>query len=379
MKGKVSNAVMVVLILSLAFVGVAYAEEDQPLHRIRVRGEITWVDILSNTFDLHTRSGEERRVSVDRSTLFRSPDGSVKEFSDLEVGMRTLVIGFRGGEGLIARVVVAAKAEPQPERVIGEITGIAAASASFSLKKQNGDVLTIHTTERTRFRSRDGSIQGIEDLEKGMVALVIGLEQEDGSLVALIVAAGYREDIPDTLRRFKGVITAVVPDKGTFTLNTSEGTSVIFHTSDRTRFVSRDGSVTSIEDLRVGMVADVGALEKEEGLLAFVVAVGTSKDHPDRVRGRGRIFALGDRTFTIESRDGSEMTYFVDSSTRYRSRDGRVNSFEDLQVGMYTIVGALKLEDGQLKAVLVGVIRSTTEGPADAEHRSEQPDLQVSP
>lgn len=377
MKSKVGNAVMMVVILSLAFVGVAYAEEDKPLHRIRVTGEIMWVDLHSNTFGLNARSGEEYRVAVDRGTHFRSPDGSVKEISDLEAGMRALVIGFRGERGLIARVVVAVKVEPQVERVIGEVSGIAAASASFRLKKQNGDVLTIHTTERTRFRSRDGSIQGIEDLEIGMVALVIGLEQEDGDIVALIVATAFREDIPDNLRRFRGEIIDVVPDQGTFTLQTAEGTSMVFQTSDRTRFVSREGSVTSIEDLKVGMVAYVGALEKEDGLIAFLVAVGIPKDHPDRVWRRGRISTLGDRTFTIESRDGSEMTVFVDSSTRYRSRDGSFNGFEDLQVGMYCVVGAVKLEDGQLRAVFVGVTRASTERPGDAEHRPEQPDTEM--
>lgn len=381
MKGRVSNAVMVVLILSLAIVGVGYAEEDTLRHRIRVVGEIIWVDLRSSAFGLHARSGEEHRFEVDRSTHFRSPDGSVKGFSDLEAGMRALVIGFRGEEGLIARMMVAVKKEPRPERirVIGEITGAVKASGSFSLMKQNGDILTIQTNERTRFRSRDGSIQGIEDLEIGMVALVIGLEREDGSLVALTVAAAHKEDLPDNLRWFRGEITDVTLGRGTFTLQAHEGASVAFLTSDRTRFRSRDGSVTDIDDLKRGMVASVGAVEKEDGLFALAVVVGTPQDHPDRVWGRGWINALGDHSFTIGSRDGSGMTILVDSSTRYRSRDGSVNGFEDLQVGMYTIVGAVKLEDGQLNAVFVGVTRASAEKPGDAEHRPEQPDFSMMP
>lgn len=381
MKGRVSKAVMLVLIFSLACVGAAYAEEDRPQHRIRVHGEIMWVDLHSSAFGLHARSGEEYRFGVDRTTQFRSPDGSVKELSDLEAGMGALVIGVRGEEGLIARVVIAIKVEPQPEhvRVTGEITGIAAASASFSLEKQNGDIMTIHTTERTRFRSRDGSIQGIEDLEIGMVALVIGLEQEDGSLEALMVAAANKEDIPDNLKRFKGEITDIDPDRGTFTLQTIESTTVLFQTGDRTRFVSRDGSVTGIDDLKVGMTAQVAALEREDGFFALIVAVAIPKDPPDRVWGRGRISSLGDHIFTIESGDGSEMDFLVDSSTRYRSRDGTVDGFEDLQVGMFTIVGAVKLEDAQLKAVFVGAARDSTERSGDAEHRPEQTDMSVMP
>ncbi|HEY47565.1 MAG: hypothetical protein AMJ88_03190 [Anaerolineae bacterium SM23_ 63] len=379
MKGKVSNALVVALILSLIVVGVAYAEEGKPPHRIRVLGEIIWVDLHASAFGLHARSGEEYRFEVDRGTHFRSPAGSVKEFSDLEAGMRALVMGFRSEEGLIARLVVTTQVEPQPERVIGEVSGIAAASASFSLKKQNGAVVTIHTTERTHFRGRDGSIQCIEDLEKGMVALVIGFEREDSSLVALIVTAAYREDNPDNLRRFRGEITTVDPEEGTFTLQIIEGASVTFQIGKRTRFVSRDGSVKGLEDLKVGMIAYVGALENEGGWFAFVVAVAIPKDPPDCLWGRGRIAALGDHVFTIESRDGSVMTFFVDNLTRYRSRDGSVEGFEDLQVGMFAIVGAVKLEDGQLKAVFVGVTRASTERPGDAERHYEQPDMQVGP
>jgi hypothetical protein len=381
MKAKFGNALMVVVILSLAFVGVAYAEDDRPHNRIRVVGEIMWVDLRASAFGLHARSGEEYRFKVDRSTHFRSPNGSVKEFSDLEAGMRALVIGFRGEEGLIARLVVATKAEPRPERarVIGEISGITTASASFNIMKQDGDVATIHTTERTNFRSRDGSIQGIEDLEIGMVALVIGLKQEDDSVEALIVAAGHKEDIPDNLRRFKGEITDVDPDQGVFTLQTIEAGSVFFQTGDRTRFISRDGSVTSIDDLKVGMTASVGALEREDGLFALLVAVGTPADPPERVWGRGRITDLGERVFTIEMGDGSEMTFFVDSSTRYRSRDGSVDDFEDLEVGMFTVVAAVKLEDGQLKAVFVGVARASRDAPSGVENRSDQPDRQIVP
>ncbi len=379
MKGRVSKAMMAVLILSLAFVGVTYAEEDLSRHPFRVLGEFVWVDQRARAFGLHARSGDEYRFEVDRSTHYRSPDGSIKGFSDLEAGMKGLVVGFREDEVLIARLVVVVKLDSQPKqiRVIGEVSGIVVASASFSLKKQNGDVLTIHTTERTRFRSRDGSIQGIEDLEIGMVALVLGIEREDGSLVALTVAAAHREDLPENLRWFRGEITDVIPGQGNFTLQTHEGVSLTFITNDQTRFRSRDGSITGVHDLKRGTIAYIGALEKEDGLFAIVVAVGIPKDSTGRVWRRGRISALGDHAFTIELRDGSEINFLDDNSTLYRSRDGGVNSFEDLQVGMYTIVGAVKLEDGQLKAVFVGVTGVSTERPGDAEYHLEQLGIRV--
>ena len=364
MRGKVSKAMLLVLALSLVMVGVAYAEEDVIGDRIRVVGEITGVDMLANSFSLHTWGGDDLRFFTTSSTRFRSPNGSTQKLSDLEVGVRALVFGIESESELVALVIVAAKQDDIPDRVrvFGEIMGVVSTRGSFSLEKRDGKVVTILTNERTHFRSRDGSIQGLDDLETGMVAVIIAVEQEDGGLLALVVAAGYKEDLPNNLRMFKGDITKVVPGQGTFTLKTQEGEVISFLTTDRTRFVSRDGSVTDIHDLKKGMMARVGAVEKEEGsLMAIFVAAADFPDRPVDVRVGCQIIYLGERSFTIETRGGDRMTFSVDGSTRYRSRDGSVEGFDDLQVGMIAIVGAKELRNGELKAVWVGVGRSSAE------------------
>lgn len=379
MRGKVSKAMLLVLALSLVMVGVAYAEEDVTGDRIRVVGEITGVDMLTNSFSLHTLGGDDLRFFVTRSTRFRSPNGSTQKLSDLEVGVRALVFGIESESELVALVIVAAKQDDIPDRVrvFGEIMGVVSTRGSFSLEKRDGKVVTILTNERTRFRSRDGSIQGLDDLETGMVAVIIAVEQEDGGLLALVVAAGYKEDLPNNLRMFKGDITKVVPGQGSFTLKTQEGEVISFQTNDRTRFVSRDGSVTDIHDLKKGMIALVGAVEKEEGsLMAIFVAAADFPDRPVDVRVGGQIIYLGERSFTIETRGGDRMTFSVDGSTRYRSRDGSVEGFDDLQVGMIAIVGAKELRNGELKAVWVGVGRSSAERDGrDSNRLEERPPL----
>ena len=48
------------------------------------------------------------------------------------------------------------------------------------------------------------------------------------------------------------------------------------------------------------------------------------------------------------------LTFTVDGSTTYKSRDGSIESFEDLQLGMIAAVGGKELGNGDLKAIVVG-------------------------
>jgi hypothetical protein len=295
--------------------------------------------------------------------------------SDLEVGVRALVFGIESESELVALVIVVAKQDDIPDRVrvFGEIMGVVSTGGSFSLEKRDDEAVTILTNERTRFRSREGSIQRLDDLEAGMVALVIAVEQDDGGLLGLVVAAGYKEDRPNNLRRFKGDIYNVVPGQGTFTLNTQEGEVISFQTNDRTRFISRDGSVTDIHDLKKGRTALVGAVEKEEGSrMAIFVAAADFPGRPVDVRVGGQIINLGEPSFTIETRGGDRIAFSVDDSTRYRSRDGSVEGFDDLQLGMIAIVGVKELRNGELKAVWVGVGRSSAERDGYFSNRLEE-------
>jgi hypothetical protein len=363
MMNKLNKVLLMVLAISLAFAESAYAEETIPIDRLRATGEITWVDSEANTFGLHTQIGEDLQFIVSQRTRFRSPDSSVQELDDLEEGMRALVISAEGEGGThLAQLVFAVKQGDLPERVtiVGEITGVDAAEGSVILKKRDGEIVTIRTNDRTRFKSRDVLIQGLEDLEEGMVAIVVGVKQEEGELLALIVAAGYEGDLPHNLKRYNGDITNVVPGQNIFMLQTGEGEDLTFQCTERTRFRSRDGSVTGIHDLKKEMKAVIAAVEQEDGtLMTILVVAWKPQDRPDRPKidtlARGQIITVGDHSFTLAKQDGDRMTFTVDGSTRYRSRDGSVSGFDDLQVGMAAIVAATKLGNDQLKAIWIGV------------------------
>jgi hypothetical protein len=240
---------------------------------------------------------------------------------------------------------------PADIRVRGEITSVEVSAGRFGLHTARGEDLEFYVNEDTVFFSPEGEGSTLEDLEAGMVAGVAASKRDDGSLLALRVAAADKED---TLRVI-GEITGVVPGQGTFTLESRDGSSYEFHTGDRTRFVSRDGTVKSIHDLKKGMHAAVLAVRRDTGWFALHVAVGEPKDRPAAdVRAAGEILSVGSSIFTLHTRDGRTLVFQVTDTTRFKSRDGSVDGLEDLEAGMLAIVAA-EDNNGTLTALWVGV------------------------
>ncbi|MEE9512757.1 MAG: DUF5666 domain-containing protein [Anaerolineales bacterium] len=357
---KWMRIILVTAALTLGFVGVAYAEGDAPDNQLRIVGVILNVDFPGNMFAVRTLSGTDVHVHVTGNSEYRSRDGAVQEFEDLAIDMRIIVVGQERGDGTItALVVFPATPEQLPDlmRLKGEVEGVG--ENYFTLLTEEGRSLTINVIDRTRFRSRDGEVTTLSDLEPGMVAIVTAADTEDNGIVALVVAAGTPGgDIRDRVFRTSGEITGVVPGQETFTVQTKEGDSIAFITGERTKFRSRDGSVTGIHDLKRGMFAMVGAIKMEDGTnQALVVLAGSPEDRPERpkvVNATGKIVSLGSNSFTIETRSGDQKTFSVDGSTKYKSRDGSVNSFGDLEAGMIAIVMGRDLGNGELLAVIVG-------------------------
>lgn len=205
----------------------------------------------------------------------------------------------------------------------------------------------------------------LSDLEPGMTALVTAVDTEDNGIVALVVAAGTPGgELRDRIFRTTGEITGVIPGQETFTVQSREGESITFVTGERTKFRSRDGSVTGIHDLKRGMLTMVGAIKMEDGTnQALVVMVGNPEDRPNVVSPSGKIVSLGGNSLTIETRSGEQKSFSVDGSTKYKSRDGSVSGFGDLEVGMAAIVVGRDLGNGELLALVVGAGNIPTERP----------------
>ncbi|GMR11406.1 MAG: hypothetical protein BMS9Abin28_2237 [Anaerolineae bacterium] len=364
---KLRIATIGVLAVSLLLPSAVFAQEEMPERpegRIRAAGEISGVVPGQGTFTLTTRKGEELEFQTNESTKFRSPNGTVEGIHDLKKGMKAFVVATEQDDGpLLALMVAAGRPEDLPEgkRLGGVIESINLDAQSFTLKPRDGDLVRIQAGERTRFRGE--GIDGLSDLDPGMRARVVVIEQEEGGLMALLVAAGKPKDRPEVIK-LGGEITGVVPGRGTFTLMSREGEELELSTNDRTKFRSRDGSVQGINDLKVGMLAMVGAVRQDDGqLLALVVAVGNPEDRPKLdVKALGRVIDKGGNSFTIEKRNGEQISFSVSDNTRYKG----IGGFSELEVGMMAAVGAKETDDGLL-AVFVGA-----RNPEDRPNRDPQ-------
>jgi len=198
--------------------------------------------------------------------------------------VRVATMGFAVLSLLVPSAVFAEGEHPERDRFryAGEITGVVPGQGTFTLLTRAGEELEFQTSDRTHYRSPDGSVQDIHDLKQGMKALVAGIEK-DGVLQALLVAAGNPEDRPDRPRvdmRAAGRVEA--KDDQSFTLLTREGEQLTFAVTEDTHYKG----IGSFQELEVGMFAAVGANESDSGLVAVWVAARLAPE--DRPRPEDR-------------------------------------------------------------------------------------------
>jgi hypothetical protein len=367
MKKKINLVVLLVTVCALTLTSAVSAEENAPEGRVRLIGQVTHVDATTSSFEMETRSGEEKTIVVNEGTKYRSPGGEIQEFDDLARGIQVIVIAVEQGNGtILAKIIGAVNFKPERDtiRVIGEITGVVVANGSFSLRARDDRILRFETDERTPYRSQDGVIEGLEDLEPGMKALVVARQSEDGSPIALLIAAGVIDDLPP-MRRYKGEVSSVNPGQGLFTVLTEDDQELEFKISERTKFRSPDGDVTSINHLRSGMRIQIGAIVNKDGeLTPLIIIAGYPERRGIDVKNGGRIVEIYGSSFTIEMRSGETMSFVVDATTRYASKDSNVKGFEDLEVGMIAFVGGESLDTGEVIARWIGAGHPVREGGA---------------
>jgi len=194
------------LALALALVATAGAfaatqsegvPPTKPLaHPARHIGQVTAVG--DNTFTLKLLNGKTVQIAVDEDTHFRKAGGGEASFADITVGR--WVTGAvkppqEGEEGPFhARVVVILPDDFDParwegtDRYPGKVTAVG--SDNFTIRTRNGRSLTFTVTDQTRFRSRDGSVHGLDDLKPDMPVLVVAKQGPDNHLTALAVLVG---------------------------------------------------------------------------------------------------------------------------------------------------------------------------------------------
>ena len=365
MKKKINIVILLVAVCALTLTSAVSAEENAPEGRVRLFGQVTQVDAATSSFEMETRSGEEKTIVVNEGTKYRSPGGKIQKFDDLARGMRVIVIAVEQGNGKnLAKIIGAANFTPERDtiRVIGEITGVVVPNGSFSLRARDDRIVRFETDESTRYRSQESSIEGLEDLEPGMKALIVARHSEEGSPIALLVAAGKIDDLPP-IRQYKGEVSSVNPGQGLFTVLTEDDEELEFKISERTKFRSPDGDITSVDHLRSGMRIQIGTVVNEDGELTPLIIIAGFQQRPGfDVKSGGRIVEINENSFTVEMRSGETRFFVVDATTRYASKDGSVEGFEDLEVGMIALVGGESLANGEVTARWIGAGHPGREG-----------------
>lgn len=230
-------------------------------------GKITSVNLGAMQFTLQDRQGVEKTFDVNQDTRFR---GAAGDLEDLQEGMGAGVRAQeQAGGGMLALVVVT---RAQVRKYTGQITSVDQAAGTFNLRTRRAGELTFAVDVNTRFRTRDGELDGLEDLEVGMVAIVAArVSGEDGVLTARLVGAVSRDQLPSFDKRLAGRVISV--DKNAFTIHARDGQEYTFQVTGSTKFRDRGDQVQGLEDLEEGMVVLVGAKELGNGRLQAEVVV----------------------------------------------------------------------------------------------------------
>lgn len=173
---------------SLAKVVLLLPDDFEPGDRfsVRKRGEITAVDIDAGTFSLQTPNGEKVTFSVNENTRFK---GQLESLDEMQVGWNAGVAAKEQEGGTPLATFVLAGERPEITKARGEVASVDAENGTFTLATHDGQTLTFTVDENTRYW---GQLESLGEMQVGWKAGVAAKEQEDESLLAILVIAGDR-------------------------------------------------------------------------------------------------------------------------------------------------------------------------------------------
>jgi len=349
----ITAALLVAIIASFWISTQVFAQEGSPLARLRRArpfiGQVT--EIRDDQFTIQRRDGQEMTFLVNDETRFSNKEKEELSMENLETGKWVAVFAPRTVDDVLtARLVAFLPEDLDPSQMNGfrgSILEIVLLANQFTLENLQGEQATFDVDSSTTYR---GEVSELSELEEGMAAGVAAKELEDGSSLAQIVRAGY------PIKKHLGKVTEVDQVANTISLKTMIGqVEMTFKVDEETHFRSKDQSIQGLEDLETGMVAVVVAKMTGDGMpVAIMVGAAEREDLPlaDKQIG-GRITSLEENSFKVRGRDGQEYTVQITEDTRFRSRGGRVNSFDDLKEGTPVMVSVNELENGDFQAQLV--------------------------
>jgi hypothetical protein len=219
--------------------------------------------------------------------------------------------------------------QPAAQGLRGEVTAVS--DEGFTLHTRQGDEVTVIVNDDTRYRMPEINEPSLADVQEGMVAVVRGTLNEDGTFIAQGVGAASREQFRRQLRRhaLRGEVTAIDLDSGSLTLSTRRGEWSI-QTDENTRYRISDVDDATLADAQVGdEVLVIGKRDEEQqnaGTARLIAVL------PQRVTGRGQVTAIEGNVISVDTPQG-ELTLNTTDDTRYRMADVEDPALDDVQVG----------------------------------------------
>jgi hypothetical protein len=362
MKTKLFFSLFFVFLFSLVPVAAAQANmmtsemEGEPRYRGQINhGKISEIGVKQ--FTIKQADGGFYTYRVNLRTRYQGPGYGQPDFFSLEIGQSVIVIAGRDRDGLLARFVFIAPRNFDPVkwlgvRVRGEVLEIDFERSTFTIKTPSDQEIVFRVGSATRFI---GKASGLEEMEVGWKLGVFGGEREDGSITATIVITS----LPKRHIRLVGKVQEVNVDKSSITMTTRRGKEVIIVTNEDTQFHSKKELITDFESLEPDMIVVVTALiQGDETHLALHVAMAFPEDLPKfKITATGKLVGLEDDMITIETRNGASLFFEVNDQTKFCSRDGAVDSIEDLAEGMILFIGADEGTDGNNVARMVFALK----------------------
>jgi hypothetical protein len=352
MKGQaklISSLVLIGMLFTLT--GVAWAAEPTKLEGLR--GQVTAIE--GDSLLVATRGGEEQRVVVSEDTRLRIPGVSEPTIADIDVGDFIGARGERNEDGdLLADLVIVLPAVYAHYRnvVRGEVVAIE--DSTLTVKTPLGEKLVI-TDEETRFRIPGVQEPSVEDISLGDPILALGRPDEEGSLLARLVAVVTGQQ----LRRhtMRGLVTDIDVEEGTLGVTTRRGEIEVV-TGEQTTFRIPAVEDPGLDDLNLrDLVIVLGTWNAEEEVFR-ARAVALIPRWPSHLRFiRGEVTGIEDRTIVLNALQG-EVGVLTDDETTFRIPGVEDPGLDDLEVG--DRVGALvtRAETGTLLAKVVIVRRA---------------------
>lgn len=293
--------------------------------RVRLSGSV--VEVGEGTIVLDMPLGK-LNVHTDAATRFVIPDVASPSLDDIAVGMKVAVQGRRMGQTFRAQVVLVL-----PEnggRVRGKVAGVG--ENSFELA--TGDkTLSVRVDEQTRFRLPGIENPSLYDLTVDTQAVVAGLYQDDGGLLARLVVCVF----PRTATR-QGTVVAVGVES--LTVQLSRGPEMALTvTGDTTIFVP-DVVDATLADVSIGDVVRVqGEIENNAIRASRIIVVP-----PDAALLIGVVRSVEGLTLQIETRTEQVISVQADTATQIYVPGVESPTLADLRQGDRVRVGGAWLD-----------------------------------